>query len=151
MFGREGIGCWNRRGTGTYALIPPGGGGWGSAPWVPGGLPRAGPCPLGRDGHIAKTENSQNPQTGPHLRARNFTSRHENYAGIDRTHRELHFLPSLATQLSKLGLGGPPKVGVISQISLLGNRKINDFQGIMFMKIKVLGQKSMKINDQNAV
>ena len=43
--------------------------------------------------------------TGPHFRARNFTSRHEKYAGIDRTHRELHFLPSLASQLAKLATG----------------------------------------------
>mgnify|MGYP001430495032 CR=1 FL=1 len=32
-------------------------------------------------------------------------SGHENYAEINRTHRELHFLSSLATQLAKLATG----------------------------------------------
>ena len=48
----------------------------------------------------------------------NFTSRHENYAGIDRTHRELHFLPSLASQLSKLATGELGEIWEISEISV---------------------------------
>ena len=63
-----------------------------------------------------QNENSQNSRTGAHFSARNFTSRHENYAGIDRTHRELHFLPSLASQLSKLATGELGEVWKISKI-----------------------------------
>ena len=39
------------------------------------------------------------------------TSVHENYAEINRTHRELHFLPSLATQLAKIATGELGEIG----------------------------------------
>ena len=42
---------------------------------------------------------------------------HEKYPGIDRAHRELHFLPSLASQLAKLATGELGEIGKISKKS----------------------------------
>ena len=54
-----------------------------------------------------------------------FTSEHKNYAGINRTHRELHFLSSLATQLAKLATGELGEIGKISK----KNSKYHENQG----------------------
>ena len=44
-------------------------------------------------------------------------SGHENYAEINRTHRELHYLPSLASQLAQLATGALAEIGKISKKS----------------------------------
>ena len=64
--------------------------------------------------------------TVPSLSGRIYTSRYENNAGIDSTHRELHFLPSPASQFSKLSSGGLLKVGRISGNWIL-QAQISDF------------------------
>ena len=57
-----------------------------------------------RDEHVARTENSQNPWLGVYLRVRGYISPQKNYADLDSTHRELHFLSSYVSELAKLNL-----------------------------------------------
>ena len=54
--------------------------------------------------------------------------------GIDRSRQELSIAPSLASQFSFLASGELGKVGQLSRISLLGNTKIKEYQGSVFME-----------------
>ena len=68
-----------------------------------------------------------------------FTSEHKNYAEINRTHRELHFLSSLATQLRKLATGELGEIGKISKKNLQISWKSRFLRKSWFFKIFVPG------------
>ena len=96
--------------------------------------------PLSRDGHIVRTENSQKVEL----------ERQKNIFLTLFVWKLLQIWRDLVESFSRHILDLPDsqkifgkkfeQVGGIPEISLLGNRKINEIQRILFMKTKVLTQ-----------